>query len=147
MRYTSKQVQIAKRDEDIFRVLSNFEHFSPIVADKVEGWEATEESCRFRVKGIPVGLRMVEREPNKLIKVCADDSAGGGTAAIPLTFWVQLKDTTQGGIGDAAAQTHMRLVLEIELNMMMKMLVGGKIQGALDSIAEQIATAFNNAHV
>ncbi len=35
----------------------------------------------------------------------------------------------------------MRLVLHIELNMMMKMMVGGKLQGAIDQIAEGIAQA------
>lgn len=143
MRYTSKQVQIAQEDERIFRMLSSFENFSPILADKVEGWEATEETCRFRTKGLTIGLKMAEREPNKLIKVCADETAGG--IPVPFTFWAQMKDTTPDGDAASGPQTHMRLVLDVELNMMMKMLVGGKIQGALDSIADQIATAFNNA--
>ena len=35
----------------------------------------------------------------------------------------------------------MRLVLHIELNMMMKMMLGGKLQGAIDQTAEGIARA------
>lgn len=143
MRYTSKQVQIARPDAVIYQVLSNFENFTPILGNKVDGWEATEERCKFRAKGITVGLKMVEREPNKLIKVCADDTAGG--MPIPFTFWAQMKDTTPEG--STTPNTHMRLVLDIELNPMMKMMVGGKMQEAVDSIAEQIAQAFNNAHV
>lgn len=142
MRYTSKQVRIARSDEEIFRILSDFQHFSPIVAGRVEGWEATAERCRFRVKGMTVGLKMVERQPNKLIKVSADDSMGSGAVPMPFTFWVQMKDST--GESAVAPQTHLRIVLEIELNLMMKMLIGGKLQGALDTIAEQIAGAFNN---
>ncbi len=141
MRYTSKQVQIARPDETIFRVLSSFENFTPILADKVESWEATEETCKFKAKGFTVGLKMAERQPNKLIKVCADESAGG--MPIPFTFWAQMKDTTPEG--SAVAGTRMRIVLDIELNPMMKMIVGNKMQDAVDSIAEQIAYAFNNA--
>ncbi|HJE88469.1 polyketide cyclase [Rikenella microfusus] len=141
MRYTSKQVQIARPDETIFRVLSSFENFTPILADKVESWEATEETCKFKAKGFTVGLKMVERQPNKLIKVCADESAGG--MPIPFTFWAQMKDTTPEG--SAVPGTRMRIVLDIELNPMMKMIVGNKMQDAVDSIAEQIAYAFNNA--
>ncbi|SUE32955.1 polyketide cyclase [Rikenella microfusus] len=141
MRYTSKQVQIARPDETIFRVLSSFENFTPILADKVENWEATEETCKFKAKGFTVGLKMVERQPNKLIKVCADESAGG--MPIPFTFWAQMKDTTPEG--SAVPGTRMRIVLDIELNPMMKMIVGNKMQDAVDSIAEQIAYAFNNA--
>ncbi len=143
MRYTSKQVQITHSDERIFRVLSSFENFTPILADKVDSWEATEETCRFRAKGFTIGLKMVEREPNKHIKVCADDTAGG--APIPFTFWTQMQDSTPDG--SATPRTHMRIVLDIELNPMLKMMVGGKLQGAVDSIADQIAHAFNNAHL
>ncbi len=141
MRYTSKQVQIAQPDETIFRVLSSFENFTPILADKVESWEATEETCKFKAKGFTVGLKMAERQPNKLIKVCADESAGG--MPIPFTFWAQMKDTTPEG--SAVPGTRMRIVLDIELNPMMKMIIGNKMQDAVDSIAEQIAYAFNNA--
>lgn len=143
MKYTSKQVQIAQRDEAIFRTLSSFENFTPILADKVEGWEATEETCRFKAKGFTVGLKMAEREPNKLIKVCADETAGG--MPVPFTFWAQMKDTTPENSTDA--HTHMRIVLDIELNPMMKMFVGNKMQEAVDTIAEQIAHAFNNANI
>ncbi|WP_294592413.1 polyketide cyclase [uncultured Rikenella sp.] len=142
MRYTSKQVQISHSDERIFRVLSSFENFTPILADKVDGWEATEETCRFRAKGFTIGLKMVEREPNKHIKVSADDT---GSLPLPFTFWTQMKDTTPDG--SATPRTHMRIVLDIELNPMLKMMVGGKLQGAVDSIADQIAHAFNNAHL
>lgn len=144
MKYTSKQVHIARPDVTIFRALSSFENFTPILADKVEGWEATEETCRFKAKGFTVGLKMAEREPNKLIKVCADESAGG--MPIPFTFWAQMKDTTEETAA-GTPHTHMRIVLDIELNPMMKMFVGNKMQEAVDSIADQIAHAFNNAYI
>ena len=41
----------------------------------------------------------------------------------------------------------MRLVLHVKLNMMMKMMVGGKLASAMDQIADRIAEAFNNAPV
>lgn len=144
MKYTSKQVQIARPDETIFRTLSSFENFTPILADKVEAWEATEQTCRFKAKGFTVGLKMAERQPNKLIKVHADDDACA--VPIPFTFWAQMKDTTPDNPA-AAPHTHMRIVLDIELNPMMKMIVGNKMQEAVDSIADRIAHAFNNAHI
>ena len=44
-------------------------------------------------------------------------------------FWLQLKEV-------APYDTRMRLVLHIDLNMMMRMMIGSKIQGAIDQIAE-----------
>ena len=49
-------------------------------------------------------------------------------------FWIQLHKVSD-------TDTRMRLVLHIELNMMMKMMIGGKLQGAIDQIAEGIARA------
>ena len=49
-------------------------------------------------------------------------------------FWIQLHKVSD-------TDTRMRLVLHIELNMMMKMMIGGKLQGASDQIAEGIARA------
>ena len=54
-----------------------------------------------------------------------------------------------GGKENISAATHcmtrLRLVLRIDLNMMMKMMIGNKLQGALDQIAEGIARAMNAA--
>lgn len=130
-RYESKHVQIAHPAEHIYTVLSDFDHLSPILADKVEGWIATCDTCSFKVKGFQVHLRMIEKEPHKLIKV-----AGEKGSPMDFTFWLQLVSVSE-------ADTRMRVVMDVELNTMMKMMIGGKIAGAVDKIAEQIATSFN----
>lgn len=143
MKYTSKQVQIHRPDEDIYTKLSNFENFTPILADKVEEWKATEDRCSFKAKGFTVGLKMAEREPFKLIKVAGDDESG---VPFPFTFWIQLKGESDNAAG-STPDTRMRIVLDVELNMMMRMMIGGKMQQAVDSMAERIADAFNNSQV
>lgn len=135
MKYTSKQVVINQNDSTIFHVLSNFENFTPILAHRVEGWEATQDHCSFKAKGITLKLHMSERTPSSTIKVVAQDNG----SPIPFTFWVQLKS-------QEPMDTRLRLVMDVELSMMMKMMIGSKLQGAIDSIAEQIAEAFNNPH-
>lgn len=119
----------------IYMVLSSFDNFTPILADKVEGWSADDQSCRFKVKGFEIGLKMVERTPHECIKVTGD-----GTAPMPFTFWLQMKEV-EGEMAD----TRMRLVLHVELNMMMKMMIGGRLQEAIDTMADKIAESFNNA--
>ena len=134
-KYTSKQVQIRRPDAVIYTILSDFNNFTPILADKVEGWNVEGDTCSFKVKGFTLRLRMVDKEPNKTVKVTGDDGS-----PFPFTFWVQLK-------GLAPDDTRMRLTLHVELNMMMKMMIGSKLQKAIDQIAEQIATSFNNAPI
>ena len=132
--YISKQQQVLRPAEQIYAVISRFDNLMPALADKVEEWQATEDSCSFKAKGFTVKLRMEEREPGKYVKVVGDD---GG---VPMDFavWIQLQEVS-------AADTRLRLVLRIDLNMMMKMMIGNKLQGALDQIAEGIARAMNAA--
>ena len=132
--YTSKQQQIRRPAQQIYAVASRFDNLTPAVADKVEEWQATEDTCSFKAKGFTVKLRMAEREEPKLIKIVGDD----GGMPMDFAFWLQLKEV-------APNDTRMRLVLHIELNMMMRMMIGSKLQEAVDKIAEAIAQSFNAA--
>lgn len=60
--YTSKQQQIFRPAEQIYAAISSFENLTPAVADKVEEWQATADTCSFKAKGFTVKLRMEERE-------------------------------------------------------------------------------------
>ena len=128
--YISKQQQVLRPAEQIYAVISRFDNLTPALADKVEEWQATEDSCSFKAKGFTVKLRIAEKEAPKTIKIV------GGDGGVPMdfAFWLQLKEV-------APYDTRMRLVLHIDLNMMMKMMIGGKLQGAIDQIAEGIARA------
>ena len=132
--YISKQQQVLRPAEQIYAVISRFDNLTPALADKVEEWQATEDSCSFKAKGFTVKLRMEEREPGKYVKVVGDD----GGVPMDFAFWIQLQEVS-------AADTRLRLVLRIDLNMMMKMMIGNKLQGALDQIVAGIARAMNAA--
>lgn len=132
--YTSKQHRILRPAEQIYGVISRFDNLTPAVADRVEDWQATEDTCSFRAKGFTVKLRMAEREAPRHIKVVGDD----GGVPMDFAFWIQLHKVSDN-------DTRMRLVLHIELNTMMKMMIGGKLQAALDQIAEAVAQAMNAA--
>ncbi len=119
--YTSKQHRILRPAEQIYALISRFDHLTPAVADRVEEWQATEDTC---------SLRMTEKSAPKHVKIEGD--------GIPMdfAFWIQLHSVSE-------YDTRMRLVLHVELNMMMKMMIGGKLQGAIDQIAEGLALAMN----
>ena len=131
-KYESKQCQIFKSASQIFPFISNFSLLTPAVADKVEQWQATEDTCSFKVKGFNVKLRMIAKEEGKYVKITGDD----GGVPIDFAFWIQLHEVTP-------TDTRMRMVLHAELNMMMRMMVGSKIQKGLDQAAEGFAQAFN----
>jgi hypothetical protein len=131
----SKIVSIKRIDEDIYKVLSNFQNFSPIAQQaQLENWQAGEDWCEFDAQGIKgAGLRIIDKEPNKTIKITGNDK-------IPFEFhiWIQLKMV-------APYDTCMKITLKANLNMMLKMMVGKKLQSGMDTLADQIAAAFNGS--
>ena len=131
-KYESKQQQIHHPASLIYPIISRLDLLSPAMQDKVEEWQATEDSCSFKVKGVKVGLRIAERVENKHVKIVADE----GGIPIDFTFWIQLKEV-------AERDTRVRMVLHAELNMMMRMMIGGKIQSGLDQAVEGLANALN----
>ncbi len=130
--YISKQQQILRPAEQIYAAISRFDNLTPALADRVEEWQADEERCSFKAKGFTVKLRMEERVEAKHVKIVGDE----GGVPVDFAFWIQLHEVS-------AADTRLRIVLHAELNMVMKMMIGSKLQGAVDQIAEGIAKAMN----
>ena len=67
---------------------------------------------------------MEERESVRHVKIVAD----GGGVRMDFAFLIQVHK-------DSDTYTRIRLVLHIGLNMIMKMIIGGKVHGAIDQIA------------
>ena len=132
-KYESKQRQINHPASLIFPIISRMDLMTPAIENKVEEWQATPDSCSFKVKGMKVGLRIEERVENKHVKIVADK----GGIPIDFTFWIQLKEM-------APNDTRVRMVLHAELNMMMRMMLGSKLQSGLDQAVDGLANALNN---
>ncbi len=130
--YISKQHQIFRSAEQIFTAVSRFDNLTPALADKVEEWQADADTCSFKVKGFTLKLRIDERVAPKHVKIVADQ------APMDFAFWIQLHSV-------AADDTRLRIVVHTDMNMMMKMMIGSKLQEGVDKIAEGLATAFNQA--
>ncbi len=134
-KYESKQQQVLLPAEDIFRVISRFDNLTPALGDRVEEWQATADRCSFKAKGFTVKLRLEELIENKQVKIVGDE----GGVPMDFTFWIQLHSV-------AERDTRLRLVLHVELNMMMKMMVGSKLSDGIDQMAEALAKGLSGAY-
>ena len=132
-KYESKQQQIFLPAQAVYAAVNRFDNLTPAVADKVEEWQADENHCSFKAKGFVVKLQIIDKEEPKFVKITGDD----GGVPIDFTFWIQMKEV-------AECDTRIRLVLHADLNMMMRMMIGNKLQEALDKVAEGIAMSFNS---
>ncbi len=98
------------------------------ISNKIEGTRFTEDACCVTVKGLgDVVIKMVEKEEPKLIKL-------GGDGALPFEFnlWIQLLE-------NGPYDTRMKITFHGELNMMLKMLLKGKLEKGINQLGEGLA--------
>jgi len=134
-KYTSKTGKINKSAELIYNFLTDFNNLTSIVpADKVKDFEATEDTCKFKIDGVgKAGLKIIEKEPHKLIKITSD-----GKSPFSFFLWIQLKT-----VDDSKNATAIRLTIDASLNPMMKMMVGKHLQKGIDAAVDQAVVFFN----
>lgn len=125
--YSSKRAVVSKAPYELYMAfvdMRNFLHFLP--EDKKEGVTADYDSIRATVQGFTIGVKVIDRVPYSKIEF-ADDGA-------PFQFRLSMHF-------DAASdpyKTDFQIKLDADLNVMMKMLLGSKIQGALDKVVDSL---------
>lgn len=136
MRLESKIGNIKHKDEDIYTFLTDFNNLKNLVpADKVQNWQADENSCRFTVAPLgEAGVKILEKEPYKLIKLTGID-----TVKYTFYLWIQIKQL-------AESDSRIKLTMEVDLNPMMQMMVKKPLQEFLDKVVDQLEVVnFNPA--
>ena len=130
--FTSDIKKIPHSDENIFRVLSDLSKLNlikdKIPQDKIRDFSYDTDSVSFRVD--PVGqvrFNVIEREPNKLVKVKSEN--------LPFeTFlWIQL-------VPKANDDTRMKITLRADLNPLIKGMVSKPLKEGMGKIADLIAS-------
>lgn len=95
------------------------------VSDKIEEIRFVTDACHVTLKGMgEVVVKMVEKEEPKLIKL-------EGEGALPFEFniWIQLLE-------NGPYDTRLKITFQGELNMMLKMLLKGKLEKGINQFAE-----------
>ena len=126
--YTSKHGQVAKRPEELYMVFTDLRNFAQMVpADKVQAEiEADFDTLSVTVQGFRIGVRVDDREPYRLIRLGSTDS--------PVEFVGVLPSVLEG-------RTDFWIDLDANLNFMMKTMLGGKVQQALDKLVDGLVDA------
>ena len=148
-KYESQIKMLNAPVERVYATLSNLENFRPIlenaannpmVAEKMK--EAGQDPSQLeKLKevelsadriAIPapmigtIALSIIEREENKCIKFATEQSP------VDANLWIQVLPVSTGG-------SKMRLTLKADLNMMMKMMIGKKLEEGIDKFADMLA--------
>ena len=125
--YSSKRAVVSKAPYELYMAfvdMRNFMQFLP--EDKKEDVTADYDSIKATVQGFTIGVKVTDRVPYSKIEF-ADDGA-------PFQF----KLTMHFDPASDPYKTDFQINLDADLNFMMKMLIGSKIQGALDKVVESL---------
>ena len=140
-KYVSDVKIVRNNQEIIYNYLSNFENLSKYINEgllekmteqipqiKISNFESDVDSCRFQISGLGLAeIRIIDREPFKTIKVTSS-----GSLPVSITFWIQLLPVD-------AYETKLRLVLDADMNMMIKMMVNKKLEEGINKMADMLA--------
>lgn len=155
-KYESKIKLIAAPVETVYATLSNLENFRPIldnaannpmVAEKMKeaGQDPSQleklkdvelSADRIAIPAPMIGslaLNIIEREESKCIKFATDQ------APVDANLWIQVLPTNEISSPYGGQGCKLRLTLKADLNMMMKMMIGSKLEGGIDKFADMLA--------
>jgi carbon monoxide dehydrogenase subunit G len=140
-RYVSDIKIIQNNQEIVYNYLSNFENLSKYVNEgllekmteqvpqlKISNFESDSDSCRFEIGGMgQAEIRIIEREAPKNIKISST-----GSMPVEIVFWIQLLPV-------GPYETKLRLTLNAEMSMMIKMMVNSKLEEGINRLADMLA--------
>ncbi len=132
MKYESKITSSTCSAEQIYTVIADLRNIDRvkelIPQDKVQEMECDTDFVRFKVDGLgqKIKIAIIDREPNKTIKFALQNMP------MELTLWLQLKEV-------AEHDTRLKVTIDAELPMMLKMMFEKKLQAGIDQAAEMLA--------
>ncbi len=128
MKIESRVGKILTNIDKVYSLIADFNNLGKYVPqDKVADFVSDIDSCSFTIEKIgKFGMRIIEREPTKLIKIASDDS-------VPFKFnlWIQLKNM-------AEADTRVKVTLKADLNPMMKMVAKKPLTTFVDTLVDRL---------
>ena len=126
--FESRIGKIECNDKLVYSFLSDFNNFKGIVpSDKLNDFTSTKDTCSFTVGPIgKIGLKIIEREPNKLIKISGDESS-----KFEFFLWIQIKQVAEN-------DTRVKVTLKADLNPFIKMMASKPLQQFVDTLVDKM---------
>ena len=129
MKIESKIAKSEYRAEKIYKFITDFRNFKNIIPqDKINDWEADEESCSFKVDVAgKMGMSIIEKEEFSLVKIGSDPTI----SQYNFKLWIQIKE-----IGEK--ESRIKITMKPEVNKMLLPMVKSPLKQFVDSLADKI---------
>ncbi|MBR1522530.1 MAG: hypothetical protein IJ627_02540 [Bacteroidales bacterium] len=129
----SKHGTVSRQPYELYMSMVDMSNFKAMIPpDKAASVEADYDTLRGVIQGVNFGVKILNRVPYSLIELVDYDA--------PLAFHAELHfDPSPAD----PYKTDFWIKLEADLNVMMKMLIGSKLQSALDQVVDGLVNASN----
>ena len=128
--YSSKHGLVSRRPEELYMTFCDMRNFSRLVPGKVEAEVTADyDNLQVTVRGFRIGVRVDERVPYGLIRLGSSDS--------PVEFVVVLHFDH----AEEPGKTDFSIDIDANLNLMMRSMLGSKVQQGLDALVDGLVAA------
>jgi hypothetical protein len=129
MRIESRIGHIYATPDRVYTLISDFSRINSTMLpqnDKIKDVEATPDSCTFTIdKAGRFGMRIIEREPGKLLKIESAESP------LKFTMWIQLKEFNN-------TESAVKVTLDADVNALMSVMVKKPLTEFVESLVSKM---------
>ena len=129
MRIESRIGHIYATPDRVYTLISDFSRINSTMLpqnDKIKDVEATPDSCTFTIdKAGQFGMRIIEREPGKLLKIESAESP------LQFTMWIQLKEFNN-------TESAVKVTLDADVNALMSVMVKKPLTEFVESLVSKM---------
>ena len=123
--FTSPEVIVNRSAEDFFIKIADLNNLKEIMPSSITEFKSTETTCSFKIKGMPaLNLELGNKTPYSKISLTAKGS--------------QVPFSLECFITEKGDQCQVRLLINAELNMMMKMMVEKPLNQFLNLLSSKM---------
>lgn len=125
--FKSDKIIINKSPEDLYNFLSDFNNFEKLMPEQVTNWQSTDKNCSFTIKGMAdLAMKMGNRTEFSQITY---NSVGEKPFTFDLNTHFNLIE---------ADQTETQIILNADLNPMLKMMAGRPLQNFVNLLVNKL---------
>lgn len=129
--YKSKHGIVSRSQAELYMSMVDMRNFvNMLPEDRRQGVLADYDTLSATVQGFTIGVKVTRREPYSYIEL-ADNGA-------PFNFEIAIH---MDPVADEPGKTDFSIIARADLNLMMKIMLGNKIQEALDRMVDGLVDA------
>jgi len=136
--YESEVKTIFSNIEKVFNQLSDLTNLESLldgnkseVKDKLKDLQFDADSFNFSIETFgKIGFRIIERKPFEIVKFQSE------YFPVKMNAWIRLNETAEN-------ETNMKLSIEADIPLMIKVMVEGKLKEMVNLLADTISSALN----